>query len=70
LAACIAITYAIQRRWHLCTQLFQAKYGKDAHRIRVSQGDGGIDVLVGDFSKAIDVYQCKCFIDGVGEPQQ
>lgn len=54
----------------ICTQLLQAQYGKESHRIRVSQGDGGIDILVGDFSKAIDVYQCKYFIDGVGESQQ
>lgn len=33
----------------ICTQLLQAQYGKESHRIRVSQGDGGIDILVGDF---------------------
>lgn len=54
----------------VCTQLFQAQFGGDAHRIRVCQGDGGIDILVGDFSKEVDIYQCKYFIDGVGESQQ
>lgn len=54
----------------ICTQWLQYRFGTDAHRIRVSQGDGGIDVLVGDFSQPIDVYQCKYFIDGVGDSQK
>lgn len=55
---------------NLCTNIFQSIYGTDAHSIKVSQGDGGIDVLVGDFSAPIDVYQCKYFIDGIGESQK
>ena len=54
----------------VCTNLFQEKYGAKAHPIKVSQGDDGIDVLVGDFSVPIDVYQCKYFIDGVDESQK
>lgn len=54
----------------ICTQWLQAKFGTDAHRIRVSQGDEGIDVLVGDFSQPIVVYQCKYFIDGIGDSQK
>lgn len=54
----------------VCTNLFQAMYGTNAHSIKVSQGDGGIDVLVGDFSVPIDVYQCKYFIDGIDDPQK
>ena len=39
--------------------------------IRVQQGDGGIDVYVGDFGEApIDVYQCKYFIDGIDDSQK
>lgn len=54
----------------VCTNLFQAKYGVNAHQIKASQGDGGIDILIGDFSAPIDVYQCKYFIDGIGESQK
>lgn len=39
----------------ICTDLFQSWFGSDAHNIRVSQGDEGIDVLVGDFTKPIAV---------------
>lgn len=51
----------------LCTNLLQAQHGEDAHNIRVSQGDEGIDILVGDFQFPIDNYQCKYFIDGIGK---
>ena len=53
----------------ICTQLFQAKF-ESTYPVRVTQGDGGIDIFVGDFDKEIDVYQCKYFIDGIGEAQQ
>ncbi|WP_148510036.1 hypothetical protein [Hungatella hathewayi] len=54
----------------ICTELLQARYGNDAHNIRVSHGDGGIDILVGDLTKPIDNYQCKYFINGVGKSQK
>lgn len=54
----------------LCTNLLQAQHGEDAHNIRVSQGDEGIDILVGDFQFPIDNYQCKYFIDGIGSSQK
>lgn len=54
----------------VCTNLFQTKYDTEAHQIKVSQGDGGIDVLVGDFSSPIKVFQCKYFIDGIGDSQK
>lgn len=39
--------------------------------IRVQQGDGGIDVYVGDFGNTpIDVYQCKYFIHGIDDSQK
>lgn len=53
----------------ICTELMQCKFG-EAHSVRVSQGDGGIDVFAGDFSNSIDVYQCKYFIDGIGDAQK
>ena len=54
----------------ICTELLHAKYGEQAHNIRVSQGDQGIDILVGDFSEPIENYQCKFFIDGIGDSQK
>ncbi len=54
----------------ICSELFYAWFGENAHNIRVSQGDSGIDVLVGDFSKPIENYQCKYFIDGIGDSQK
>lgn len=54
----------------ICSQLFTALFGADAHNIKVSQGDEGLDILVGDFSAPIDVYQCKYFIDGIGDAQK
>ncbi len=54
----------------ICTELLQSRFGSDAHNIRVSQGDEGIDVLVGDFTKSIDNFQCKYFIDGLGNSQK
>ncbi|MDL2301013.1 tetratricopeptide repeat protein [Lachnospiraceae bacterium OttesenSCG-928-D06] len=54
----------------ICTQLFIAMFGNDAHNIKASQGDEGIDIFVGDFNYPGDVYQCKYFIDGVGDSQK
>lgn len=54
----------------ICSQLFYACFEENAHNIRVSQGDGGVDILVGDFSKPIEDYQCKYFIDGIGDSQK
>lgn len=54
----------------ICTELLHAQYGEYAHNIRVSQGDAGIDILVGDFSEPIENYQCKFFLDGIGDSQK
>lgn len=43
----------------ICTELMKARYGSDAHNIRVSKGDEGIDILVGDFTYPIELYQLK-----------
>lgn len=53
----------------ICVELFQKLY-RNAYPVREKQGDGGIDVFVGDFSDKIIVYQCKYFIDGIGESQK
>jgi hypothetical protein len=43
-----------------------------ADKVREKQGDGGIDVYIGDMSApdGIDVYQCKFFAHGIGESQK
>ncbi|KLU65771.1 hypothetical protein DEAC_c24010 [Desulfosporosinus acididurans] len=53
----------------ICIKLFQSKF-ENTYGVRVTQGDGGIDVFVGDFDEEINVYQCKYFIDGVGNSQK
>ena len=40
----------------ICTQLLQARYGEETHNIRVSRGDEGIDILVGDFQSPIENF--------------
>lgn len=54
----------------ICTELLYAQYGENAHNIRVTRGDGGIDILVGDFVAPIKNYQCKFFLDGIGDAQK
>lgn len=54
----------------ICTEWLYAKYGESAHNIKVNQGDAGIDILVGDFSAPIINYQCKFFLDGIGDVQK
>lgn len=53
----------------ICVQLFQKKF-ENAYAVQASPGDDGIDVLVGDISGDIRVYQCKYFIDGIGDAQK
>jgi hypothetical protein len=55
-----------------CEMVIRAHYPlKDVRAIRVHQGDGGIDVYVGELGTSpIDVYQCKYFTDGVGNSQK
>ncbi|MFL9830973.1 ABC-three component system protein [Flavobacterium sp. ST-87] len=52
-----------------CAKAFSAKY-KGAFPIKCNPGDEGIDVYIGDFSKPIDVYQCKCFFNEIEEVQK
>lgn len=54
----------------ICSELLHACFNEQAHNIRVSQGDGGIDILVGDFNVPIENYQCKYFIDGISDSQK
>ena len=54
----------------ICIQIFQHKYGPEAKAVRLSQGDGGIDVLVGDLPAPRIIYQCKFFPDEIGSSQK
>lgn len=54
----------------ICSEFLHAEYGSDAHRIAICQGDGGIDILIGEIEKSYEIYQCKYFIDGIGDSQK
>ncbi|MEG1567723.1 MAG: hypothetical protein RR347_08570 [Anaerovoracaceae bacterium] len=54
----------------ICTQLLYELNDSEAHGIRSSKGDAGIDILVGDFTSPIENYQCKYFIDGISDSQK
>ena len=54
----------------ICTELLNAIFADQSHNIRASQGDGGIDILVGDFSAPIINHQCKYFINGIDDAQK
>ena len=46
----------------ICAEVLALEHGPEkTHQIRVTQGDGGIDVLVGDFSHPAHIFQCKFF---------
>ncbi len=53
----------------ICIELFQKTF-ENAYAVQASPGDDGIDVLVGDLTGEISVYQCKYFIDGIGNSQK
>jgi len=53
----------------ICIELFQNIY-KDAYAVKAYPGDDGIDILVGELSKPIIVFQCKYFINGIGQSQK
>lgn len=55
-----------------CEMIIRAiNQSEKVRAIRPNQGDGGIDVYVGDLGRSpIDVYQCKYFIDGIGKSQK
>jgi hypothetical protein len=55
----------------LATLLVKGEY-PSATQVRTAQGDGGIDVYVGEFTDTggIDVYQAKFFVKGIGKSQK
>src|SRR5262249_46437512 len=44
----------------------------DADKVRIEQGDGGLDVFVGNLTDphGLEVYQCKFFPQGLGDSQK
>lgn len=55
-----------------CESIIRAKYpNKKVRGVRTHVGDSGIDIYVGDLGVApVDVYQCKYFINGIGDSQK
>ena len=55
-----------------CENLFRKLYPHEqVHTVEVTQGDGGIDVFVGELGvKSITVIQCKFFLDEFGDSQK
>ena len=55
----------------ICLALITKEYPDlSVHTIRPEQGDGGIDILIGDFSEPIHVFQCKFFLGKIGDSQK
>ncbi|MFA6011919.1 MAG: hypothetical protein WC799_18145 [Desulfobacteraceae bacterium] len=53
-----------------CETLFREVYSEDVQQVEVKQGDGGIDIYVGDIGvEPIIVIQCKFFLDNFGDTQ-
>jgi len=55
-----------------CETLFKKKYApKYVSQMEVSQGDGGIDIFIGEYSiEPIIVVQCKFFLEDFGSSQK
>jgi hypothetical protein len=53
-----------------CEKTLKKEFPGQAFRVEPNPGDQGIDVFVGDFNKEIRVYQCKFFIQKIGDSQQ
>lgn len=54
----------------ICVNLFQSIYGPKAKSVKVSRGDGGLDVLIGELPNPEKVYQCKFFLSNLGGSQR
>ncbi|EAC2274163.1 TPA: hypothetical protein IP933_002927 [Listeria monocytogenes] len=55
---------------NICVALFQAIYDSKAKSVKPCQGDGGIDVLIGNLPEPEKVYQCKFFLNKIGDSQK
>lgn len=57
---------------NICEKLFKRlNSGKRVGTVSVNQGDGGIDVFIGEIGiEPIDVIQCKFFVNGIDDTQK
>ncbi|AZA52765.1 NACHT domain-containing protein [Chryseobacterium sp. G0201] len=57
---------------NICESLFKKLYPKKTVRtVKVNQGDGGIDIFIGEIGvEPIHVIQCKFFLSGIDESQK
>lgn len=57
---------------NICEGLFKKIYPKKTVRtVKVNQGDGGIDIFIGEIGvEPIHVIQCKFFLSGIDESQK
>lgn len=55
-----------------CETLIRVQHpDKNVKSVRIKQGDGGIDIFLGNLGvEPIDVFQCKFFLDNVGTSQK
>lgn len=55
----------------ICYEVYSNKYpDDDVHRVRVTQGDGGIDVYIDQQSGDYTIVQCKYFLNEIGDSQK
>lgn len=56
----------------ICERLYKKlNPDKSVRTVQTSQGDGGIDIFIGEIGvEPIDVIQCKFFASGIGDPQK
>jgi len=52
-----------------CEKAFKKEF-ENTFSVRCNPGDEGIDIFVGDFTEPIIVYQCKYFIQSIGDSQR
>lgn len=47
----------------ICADIISNIYKfQGVYKVRISRGDGGVDVFHGDIDKSVEVYQCKYFL--------
>lgn len=72
LAKKYTVAGARERFEEICATLFKKKFKqRDVKTVRVTQGDGGIDVFIGEMGiSPIEVFQCKFFLNGIEASQK
>jgi hypothetical protein len=52
-----------------CDKTFKKEFG-NSFAVECNPGDEGIDVFVGNFDEPLIVYQCKFFVESIGDSQK